>query len=444
MKILISGPDFETKHQRGIASYGKSLVKALDELKNEVYLISSHATNIRNKNDNLSYCLDILKNFTKPTHNSGITKLLFRLAQSRIFPIKGKLINNFFYRNSSFFQGNNYLMSVKGFLNIPELYRMLSLHAKLGFKKPVKIDTGSFDIFLSTLPLNIKSNKSKLIQTIHDLIPLETLTVNDDTEVFLRNLRFALSNSDLILCVSNHTKEKCLEYFPNYEEKLKVIYQPALYYKELVRISKHRYVQESVLNEINSKINQGRKKTIPIEVRKSEFLLYIGTLEKRKNIKKLIEAALIAYNRLKLPLVLAGSLGYGKEEFESYLFNENLKKKIIYLGYVNDIEKAVLLRTARAFLFPSLYEGFGIPPLEAMTMETPVLTSNVSALPEVCGNAAYYVDPLKLESIVEGIIEISENSSLRTKLIEEGKKRASFFSMENFKSQLNKILSQIC
>ena len=217
--------------------------------------------------------------------------------------------------------------------------------------------------------------------------------------------------------------------FPEYEEKLVTIYQPAPIYEEEKKIALNKDIQNSILQVLN--------------LERNNFLFYVGVLEKRKNIKRLIEAFLSVYSKIKIPLVLAGSLGFGSEEFRHYLENKKYKSKIIYLGYVNNIEKLVLMKTARAFVFPSLKEGFGLPVLEAMALGTPVLTSNTSSLPEVCGNAALYVNPLKVSEIAEGLVEITTNETLNSKLIFTGIEKAKNFSFKAFKNKLKRVLMKL-
>jgi glycosyltransferase involved in cell wall biosynthesis len=132
-----------------------------------------------------------------------------------------------------------------------------------------------------------------------------------------------------------------------------------------------------------------------------QYLLYIGTLQKRKNIINMIKA--YDKSKCKLPLVLAGNPGWFYEEIDNAIRSSPKKDLIIRLGYISEDEKAALYRGCRMFLYPSLYEGFGLPVLEAMACGCLVLTSNVSSMPEIIGNTGFVVDPLDVEAMVDAI-----------------------------------------
>jgi glycosyltransferase involved in cell wall biosynthesis len=134
------------------------------------------------------------------------------------------------------------------------------------------------------------------------------------------------------------------------------------------------------------------------------------------------------YIRKDFKLLLVGFKGWGNKQIVELL--GKLKGTVDYLGYVNSEELAELYREASCFVYPSLYEGFGLPPLEAMACGCPVVVSNVTSLPEVCGDAAYYVDPYDVESIAEGMYKVLTDEAMRRNLIEKGLERAKLFSWE--------------
>ncbi len=163
---------------------------------------------------------------------------------------------------------------------------------------------------------------------------------------------------------------------------------------------------------------------------KSGYVLFVGTIEPRKNLLNLLRAYLILPRRLKehFDLLLVGFKGWGNDEVMRLI--GKLKGHVRYLGYVDNEELSRLYRGASCFVYPSLYEGFGIPPLEAMASGCPTVVSNVASLPEVCGDAVRYVDPDSPESIAEGIEEVLTDEELRMSLIEKGIQRAGRFSWE--------------
>jgi glycosyltransferase involved in cell wall biosynthesis len=301
------------------------------------------------------------------------------------------------------------------------------VHNRVRLKIPLKLNIQNVDKVILTSPTNVVFNVP-MIQTLHDVIPLTCIyhPPFDDSKIFYYRIKNMLEYSEKVISVSNFSKAECLKIFPQYENKIVVTYQPIPIYEEDKELAENEIVKKAVLNKF--------------ELTSDNFLFYVGMLEKRKNIKNMIEAFLAIYEKINIPLVLAGGLGYGKEEFEHYLKDKKLKKKLIYLGYINNIEKLVLLKTARAFIFPSFSEGFGLTPLEAMMMGTPSLVSNVSSLPEVCGEASFYINPYNIKELADGLIEITTNESLRHKLKENFETQINKFSFENFKNKVENIL----
>jgi len=163
-----------------------------------------------------------------------------------------------------------------------------------------------------------------------------------------------------------------------------------------------------------------------------DYFLYLGTLEPRKNIERLIEAyAVLKQDKPDAPaLVLAGRKGWLYETIFERVTALGLINDVIFTGYVTDEDAPILLSGALAFVFPSLYEGFGMPPLEAMACGTPVLTSNCSSLPEVVGDAAILVDPYSVEEIRQGMQHLMEDEVLRQELSAKGLARAKEFTWE--------------
>ena len=160
------------------------------------------------------------------------------------------------------------------------------------------------------------------------------------------------------------------------------------------------------------------------------FILFVGSIEPRKNLKNLVEAyiSLDEGIRKEIKLVLAGFKGWQNREIMEML--KKVKTDILYLGYLPETELGKLYNLATVFVYPSLYEGFGLPPLEAMACGCPVIVSNVASLPEVCGDAAQYVEPSDVNSIAEGMEKVLNDGGLRQSLIAKGLKRSKRFSWE--------------
>ena len=255
----------------------------------------------------------------------------------------------------------------------------------------------------------IKNKSNKIITVVHDLIPL----------IFKRGKQYyyfkyffpkVIENSEKIIAVSNFTKYELINYYKISEDKIHVIYNG--------------------ISEIFKNFNLPRQ----------AFILYVGRFEKLKNIEALIKAFTIFIKKYKLNYFL---VLIGNGHIDESLINKEIKNKIKILKNVSDKELVNFYNTASLFIFPSLYEGFGFPPLEAMACGCPVIVSNVASLPEVCGDAAYYVDPYDVESIADGMYKILTDKALRENLIKNGLERVKQFSWEKTAREILKIIESL-
>ncbi len=423
--ILFCGYDFEEEEYRGIAFYTKMLIKATKELGCKNYMLTSakNHKNIMIQNyltlQKLLYPKsDSLNLYTLPSHllTSILTNNLLTPKQDNIL-LNGKI---------------NHIKFIDGFLNKRHIYKIIGLWSKL-FNIPYKLKTPSeINTVITSCPMYIKINKKiKLIQTVPDIIPCKILEhpPEEDTVVFYKRITSVLKYADVILSISEFTKKELLGLFPKYDEKkIITVYIPVPAYEEEKILSDNNVFQEIVLKKYGLK--------------KGEFVLYVGMIEMRKNIQRLIQSYTHILENLDMPLVLVGSKGWGIKEIRESI-PKSLKEKFMFLGYAPTVDKLILYKTAKLFVFPSLYEGFGLPPLEAMSCGCPVVTSNISSLPEICGDAAYYVDPYDIDSIIDGILNVVTNDNVRNELIKKGYERANFFSFENFGNRLKNVLDKI-
>ena len=176
-----------------------------------------------------------------------------------------------------------------------------------------------------------------------------------------------------------------------------------------------------------------------------QFVLYAGNVKPHKNLERLIDAFQLVRSRGldHLKLVLIGDDISRYTALRRAVHRHQLHKYVRFLGYLPEETLAVMYRLAGVFVFPSLYEGFGLPPLEAMASGTPVVTSNVSSLPEVAGNAAELVDPYDTRSIADGIHRVLTDEGLRTDLRRRGLARAHQFSWESSVRRVREIYGQV-
>jgi glycosyltransferase involved in cell wall biosynthesis len=161
----------------------------------------------------------------------------------------------------------------------------------------------------------------------------------------------------------------------------------------------------------------------------SDFILFIGTIEPRKNLIRLVSAfASICDRHPGLLLAIAGMHGWMHDDLMATVQHLNLEERVVFTGFIPEAEKPYLISAAKVFAYPSLYEGFGIPVLEALACGTPTVTSNVSSLPEVAGNAALTVDPYNVTDLAEALEKLLSDDSLRDRLARESLLQAAKFT----------------
>jgi glycosyltransferase involved in cell wall biosynthesis len=225
-----------------------------------------------------------------------------------------------------------------------------------------------------------------------------------------------------IIAVSRNTKKDLVELYKIPEGKIEVVY-------------------EGVNNNDQSSFNDQFSIYKP-------YLLFIGRLEKRKNIEGMIEAYKILKEKYNIPhsLVLAGGPGYGFEDIKLKIENsfpsENCKLKIVNMGYIDEELKRQLLSQADVFLFPTFYEGFGLPVLEAQSVGTPVVTSKASSLPEVAGDGAAYCVPGEPFSIAEAVQAVLGDKDFRDGIIRKGHENIRRFSWDKCAREITEILKE--
>ena len=268
------------------------------------------------------------------------------------------------------------------------------------------------DIIHGTDHIVYPCQKSFKVMTIHDLTFIKypeyvPLIVKTYTERIKRCLKW----TDLIITMAETTKEDIVHYLQVNPHKIWVIPLASRY-----------SVQENL--------------KIP-NTDEQPYILFVGTFEPRKNIKTLVLAFDYLKKKFDLPhrLVLIGKKGWGYESILKCIENSAYKKDIYHLNYLADELVAQFYQQAEVFVYPSFYEGFGLPVLEAMNLGTPVITSNVSSLPEVVDSAAITINPQDFIELAEAIFKVLSNDNLRKQLILDGRTRAQRFSWEKTAKQ---------
>lgn len=261
----------------------------------------------------------------------------------------------------------------------------------------------------------IFSKACPTVVTIHDLAFLRY------PEAFTRRtllyfkafLRKSLVMADIVIAVSQATAQDLISLLGVTSAKIRVIHHG---------LDGHfqRGMSSEESSRVYSKFGIHR-----------EFILNVSTLSPRKNVEGLIKALkLLIDEGHDIDLVISGGEGWKHSQIYTLAHRLGLDDRIIFTGFITDDDLKCLYHAAKIFVYPSLYEGFGLPVLEAMACGTPVVTSNVSALPEVAGDAALLVDPSKPEEIARAIARLLEDEHLREKLIHKGHERVKLFSWE--------------
>lgn len=256
------------------------------------------------------------------------------------------------------------------------------------------------------------------VVTIHDLIPLffPNLVPKKHLILFKMLIRWVIQVADKIITDSSSSKKDILAHFPVPEEKVQVIY--------LAHDPKYQPIQDlSKVQSVLEKYGLNHK-----------YILFTGVLEPKKNLTRLIEAFYLLKTQTtdwkELKLILVGGKGWKCENLSDLIKTRGLEKDVIFTGYVLDEDLPYFYNGAELFVFPSIYEGFGLPVLEAMACGVPVITSRSSSLPEIIGEAGKLVNPYDPLDIARNLEEVLANRTLKQSMIEKGLERSRLFSWQ--------------
>jgi glycosyltransferase involved in cell wall biosynthesis len=272
--------------------------------------------------------------------------------------------------------------------------------------------------------------RCKSVVTIHDCIHLmfPQYLPNKAAYAYARASMWAAARrSDCILTVSEASKRDILHFFNVPPEKIVVVYNA---------IDDHFW--HTPPDEDVARVRERYQLD-------HQFVLYVGNIKPHKNLVRLIEAFAelrkTGFDDVKL-LIIGDEISK-LPALRRAVHSHKLHKHVRFLGYLSDQTLAILYRLASVFAFPSLYEGFGLPPLEAMASGTPVVTSNVSSLPEVAGDAAALVDPYDVDSIVEGLRRVLSDPALADEMRRKGLVRAREFSWERSVAKTRQVYQEV-
>lgn len=291
------------------------------------------------------------------------------------------------------------------------------------------------DILHCTYQLPLRAKQACNVYTIHDLVPLRLpFTTLDNKRQTYRLLRKIAADADHIVTVSENSKRDIVELLGVPEERVTNTYEAVEFPRELVELPDD-LLAEQLAGSYRLDID--------------EYLLFYGALEPKKNVARLIDAYMLS--AVDIPLVITGPVGWGNKAEAKMLAELHAEertrpagsRRIYHFEYVSLAMLVTLIRGARAVVFPSLYEGFGLPVLEAMLLGTPVVTSRASSLPEIAGDAALYVNPYDTYEIAQAIKTITADAGLRAELSRRGRAQAELFSVARYQERVAALYERL-
>lgn len=288
------------------------------------------------------------------------------------------------------------------------------------------------------IPAGIHRTQIKSVVTIHDLIferyPNQYKPV--DVAIYRKKFSLACKYADRVIAISEQTKEDIIAYYKTPEHKIEVCYQSC------------NPIFESVV-DTDEKKRIKQKYQLP-----DSYFLYVGSVIQRKNLLQICKALTILKQKLSIPLVVIGN---GDSNYantvKNYIAANHLQQDVIFLseqttakndaGFWSAVDFPAIYQSATAMIYPSIFEGFGIPVLEALWSKLPVITSNVSCLPETGGDAAFYIDPDNADAIADAMQQVATNNSLRESMIVKGLLHANKFTPANCAAHVMQVYESL-
>jgi glycosyltransferase involved in cell wall biosynthesis len=274
------------------------------------------------------------------------------------------------------------------------------------------------------VPVDIDHTRTKSVVTIHDLIheryPEQYSTI--DVRIYKNKFRYACKHADHVIAISEQTKRDIIDFYQVPAQKITVCYQSC----------------NPAFSQIVSEEEKHRvKKLYRLP---NQFFLYVGSVIERKNLLGICKAVHLLKDELNIPLVVVGDGKAYKQKVKEYIIQNRLEKDIIFLSESASAKSSpsfqaatdfpAIYQSAVAMIYPSFFEGFGIPVLEALCSRLPVITSSLSCLPEAGGDGAYYVNPSHAEEIAAGMKKIFTDTSFAAMMKENGRLHAQNFTTQ--------------
>jgi glycosyltransferase involved in cell wall biosynthesis len=425
LRVMLDGFNLSLEKGTGVATYSRNLSFCLRDLQCDVGVLygggatKHHSDLIKEVSFYDSQSLSLgkwqrirkrLRALATPNRNSAFE-----------VPITGQVVPDTFQARLPHF---------KTIWNATDIYlKAASQFDIFGAVNQVSIDPVP-DVFHWTYPLPIRAKGCPNIYTLHDIVPLRLpYSTLDKKDKYLKLLKWIAQTADHVVTVSEASRRDLIDIVGFAPEQVTNTYQavsiPAKYLTKS---------EAAVRSEVEGMFGLQFK----------DYYLFFGSIEPKKNVGRLIEAYLAS--GVQGPLVIVGAQAWKSEQelrLLRSLQNSGLQRRVVQLEYASYPLLLTLIRGARGVLFPSLYEGFGLPILEAMLLGTPVLSSNTSSIPEVAGDAALLVNPYDTHDIAEGIRALDTNEYLRDELVARGVLQAQIFSEAAYRARLEKVYARV-
>lgn len=436
-RIFIDGYNLSLTQGTGVATYARNLSFCLRDLGAEVGVLYG----TRSSTISMNSLIREIAFFDPLVGRSGklmeillamrraVTTPLGEIATQ--VPITGRVVRDTFRARLPHF---DHIWNVQNLFDLQRLnFKLYRSRMPVHFRHPP-------ELMHWTYPLALKVRGAKNVYTMHDLVPLRLpYTTLDHKRNYFRLMRQLSRRADHIITVSEASRRDIIGLLGVPEERVTNTYQaveiPARYANKPV---------EDVKTEIEGTFGLGYQR----------YFLFFGAIEPKKNVGRMLEAYLAS--GVTDPLVIVGKKAWKSDEELRLLFeNEHVRYlltrdgrtetrfRVQLVDYASFPLLVSLIRGAKAVLFPSLYEGFGLPALEAMLLGTPVMTSNTSSIPEVVGDAAIKVDPYDVRAMVDAIRALDSDADLRGRLSEAGPTQAALYSPERYQMRLREAYAKL-
>ena len=424
MRIMIDGMNLALEQGTGVATYSKNLSYCLRQKGHNVTAL--YGKPMRAYDDDLlreAMFFDIYRDRrSRPEENVLDFINAFRPKTAATIPTTDKVLKNHIA---------NTLPDVDHYLNYNRLFKISEMRTWLhrgvmNIRLPEPVDIAHW-----TYPLPIRVDGAKNIYTLHDLVPLKLpYTTLDSKSAYYRTLRNLAKTADHFVTVSETSKTDIMEILGVDESFVTNTYQS-------VRIP------QSLLDEPLEQVQINLDAmNVGADLGPGGFYLFVGAIEPKKNLKRVVEAYL--QSGCKLPFIVVGRKAWQYQDVMSLIERSN---DIFYLDYLPFNQLITLIRAARGVFFPSLYEGFGLPVLEAFICGAPVVTADASSTREIAGDAAMLVDPYDIRQIRDAFraLEEKDNEQMRFEMTERGRARAELFRedvvADNLDAMYRKVLA---